>query len=293
MATMKGSERAKLPDSAFAYIDSTGRRRLPINDEAHVRNALARFNQVAFEDDATRERARSRLLKAAKKHGIVPVGFIDGQLRSERVRATGGHAPLPTGSLTLLLTDIEGSTALLSRLGDRYGDLLRDVRGILRQAVVGAGGWEVDARADEYFAVFKWAGDAVHSAVDFQRALAERTWPERVAVKVRVGIHSGRPTLTDTGYIGLSVHTAARVCSAAHGTQILVSSTTRAAARGSLRPGVGFHSLGRFRLAGLAQGQTLFQVEADGLPTDFPPPRADASRSTRSAPAVTPATGRR
>ena len=84
MARLDSTKRADLPNSAFAYVDARGRRRLPINDEAHVRNALARFGQVRFEDEAARERARKRLLNAAKKYGIVPVGFITGQLQSER-----------------------------------------------------------------------------------------------------------------------------------------------------------------------------------------------------------------
>src|SRR5918992_2695084 len=120
MADLRQSERAKLPDSAFAYIDSTGKRRLPIHDEAHVRNALARFNRVLFEDDAARDRARNRLLRAAKRHGIVPVGFIDGQIRPER--------RLPTGRVALLFADIEGSTELLTDLGDRYPPLLTQLR---------------------------------------------------------------------------------------------------------------------------------------------------------------------
>src|SRR5438128_6599585 len=99
MPQLDGKARAELPDSAFAYIDSRGRRRLPINDEAHVRNALARFNQVAFEDDAARERARKRLLNAAKKYGIVPVGFITGQLRSERTHATAGRLVIELGRM--------------------------------------------------------------------------------------------------------------------------------------------------------------------------------------------------
>ena len=99
MPDLRSRERAKLPDSAFAYIDSAGKRRLPINDEAHVRNALARFDRVIFEDDAARARARTRLLKAAKRYGIVPVGFIDGQLRPK----------LPSGQVTLLFSDIERS----------------------------------------------------------------------------------------------------------------------------------------------------------------------------------------
>lgn len=105
MPKLTARERARLPDSAFAYIDAQGRRRLPIHDEVHVRNALARFTRVSFEDDATRDAARKRLLKAAKKYGIVPVGFIDGQLKSERLNAETRSgsidaASLPTGFVT-------------------------------------------------------------------------------------------------------------------------------------------------------------------------------------------------
>src|SRR5581483_3033206 len=100
MARLTPSARAKLPDSAFAYIDASGARRLPINDAAHVRAALARFNQVSFEDEAARDRARLRLLRAAQKHGVAPIGFISAQLQPQR--------RLPTGRVTFLLTDIEG-----------------------------------------------------------------------------------------------------------------------------------------------------------------------------------------
>ena len=104
---LDAATRAKLPDRAFAYIDSQGRRRLPIHDASHVRNALARFRRVAFEDDAARERARVRLLRAAQKQRIVPVGFIAGELEVERRRARGDGGPLvamPTGFVTMLLT---------------------------------------------------------------------------------------------------------------------------------------------------------------------------------------------
>src|SRR2546425_9249291 len=97
MPRLKTSKRSRLPDRAFAYIDSRGRRRLPVHDEAHVRNALARFNQVGFEDEAARERTRTRLLNAAKKYGIVPVGFITGQLQSERSNATAGRLVIELG----------------------------------------------------------------------------------------------------------------------------------------------------------------------------------------------------
>ncbi len=280
MARLSATERANLPDSAFAYIDSSGRRRLPINDEAHVRNALGRFERVSFEDDAARERARTGLLNAAKKYGIVPVGFITGQLQSERRHAAPEAPTLPTGFVTFLLTDIEDSTALLTQLGDRYADLLKDVRAIVRKAVRKAGGHEVDVRADEYFAVFERTVPAIEAAVSVQRTLSERAWPDDLECRLRAGIHSGRPTLTETGYIGLSVHTAARVCSTAHGGQIVVSGEAKAAMKGSVPAGVRFHSLGRHRLAGLTRAEALFQVEADGLLADFPPLRTEAASST-------------
>src|SRR5438034_4675089 len=173
MPRLKTSKRSRLPDRAFAYIDSRGRRRLPVHDKAHVRNALARFNQVAFEDDAARERARTRLLNAAKKYRIVPVGFITGQLQSERQQIPAG---LPQGFVTLLMTDIEGSTVLLRELGDRYGALLKSVRAVLRRAVQRSRGREIDARADEFFAVFAQPTAALEAAVAMQRELGSRAW---------------------------------------------------------------------------------------------------------------------
>jgi class 3 adenylate cyclase len=156
MPPLGATERAKLPDSAFAYIDSHGKRRLPIHDAAHVRNALARFSQVAFEDEGARDKARTRLLRAAKKHEIVPIGFVSAQLLPQR--------KLPKGQVTFLLTDIEGSTELLGRLDDRYAPVLADVRRLMRAAVRRVGGREVDARADELFAVFEQAPAAVESS---------------------------------------------------------------------------------------------------------------------------------
>jgi class 3 adenylate cyclase len=270
LARLKPRKRADLPDRAFAYVDSAGRRRLPIHDKAHVRNALARFNQVAFEDHAAREGARRRLLNAAKKYRIVPVGFITGQLQSERQAVPAG---LPRGFVTLLMTDIEGSTGLLRELGNRYGAVLKSVRAVLRRAVQRSSGREIDARADEFFAVFPEPRAALEAAVAIQRELGNRAWSDGIEVRVRVGIHSGRPRLTDSGYIGLAVHTTARVCSTAHGGQIVVSAATRAAVVASLPSGMRFRSLGRHRLAGLPEAEALFQLQAEGLRASFPPLR--------------------
>ena len=386
MSQLSSNKRKRLPKTAFAYVDSRGRKRLPIHDESHVRNALARFNQVAFEDETAKERARKRLLTAARKYKIVPVGFVTGQLRSQMTEAAAGRLvielgqvgasgeferalrgalrdrtltvlhwsesagqyldgagrpaalpaedadravtlieregrkgqpmvalvhqravldhpdlvktvsaaarlavenerlrgrvdaqasearTLPTGQVTFLLSDMEGSTGLLDSLGDRYAALLGDVRAIIRSAVHRAGGREVDARADEFFGVFERAPAALEAALAIHRALRDRAWPDGLAVRVRIGIHRGRPSLTDAGYVGLAVHTVARICSAAHGGQILLSAPARAAMSRARPPGVRFRTLGSHRLRGLREPQTLSQAEVADLPAKFPPP---------------------
>jgi class 3 adenylate cyclase len=388
MPQLDGKSRAQLPDSAFAYVDSRGRRRLPINDEAHVRNALARFNQTSFEDEASRDRVRTRLLKAAKKYGIVPIGFMTGQLRSQSRQAAAGQAvielggigtpeqleerlrtvlgdptlsvlywseslgayldgsgqaaslpgdadsrtatlldrlgrpmtalvhdravlkdpeltrtviatvklaienqwmhseiqarasevrTLPTGFVTFLFSDIEDSTGLVRHLGDRYERFLGDVRRLLRAAIAAAGGREVEIRADEMFAVFEQARPAVEAAVAIQRNVLARSWPDGRPVKIRIGIHAGRPTLTDTGYLGLAVHTAARICFASHGGQILMSRAVVEAVAAAKPTGVRFKDLGLHQFHGLPEPESLFQLEAADLPATFPPPRTLAT----------------
>ena len=388
MTQLDEKARARLPDSAFAYIDSRGGRRLPINDEAHVRNALSRFNQVRFENEAARDRARTRLLKAAKKYGIVPIGFMSGQLRTQSRQAAAGkavielgglgtpaqleerlrtvlgdptlivlywsesvsayldgtgqaavlpgdgegravtllerrgqpmtalvHDPavlndpdlarsvtaavklamenewmhgeiqaratevrtLPTGYLTFLFTDIEDSSGLVRRLGDAYDAFLADVRHLLRGAVLAAGGREVETRADEMFAVFEQPVAALEAALAIQRKVRARTWPGGVEVRIRIGLHAGRPTLTDTGYIGLAIHTAARICFASHGGQILLSGAVRESVADAAPAGVSFKDLGLHQFHGLPAPEALFQVESADLQSKFPPPRALAS----------------
>ena len=266
MPPLRARERAQLPDSAFAYIDSRGRRRLPIHDASHVRNALARFSQVAFEDEAARDRARSRLLRAAKKHGIMPIGFISSQLQPQR--------KLPTGDVTFLLTDIEGSTELLASLRDEYGPLLADLRRLVSAEVQKAGGRVASARGDDVFAAFARAPAAVEAALCIQRAMRARDWPHGSDVCLRIGLHRGRPQLTDTGYVGLSVHAAARICFSAHGDQIVLSSAVEAAAQDSLPDGVKLKSIGAWRFRGLPEPLMMFQAEAPDLRHDFPPLRS-------------------
>jgi class 3 adenylate cyclase len=265
MPSLGAKERSGLPNSAFAYVDSTGRRVLPIHDEAHVRNAIARFGRVHFEDDLSRDQARMRLLKAAKKHGIMPLGFVSGQFRPEQ--------KLPTGRVTFLLADIEGSTGLLHQLGDGYGDALVQLRRLLRTAVRAAGGREIDARGDEYFGVFERADGAVNAAIAIQLALRDHPWPEGVAFRMRIGLHTGRASLNETGYVGMAVHTVARVCTSGHGGQIVVTAAARDALTGPVPEDVRMISLGTWRLNGLPGATELFQVHAGDLVADFPPPR--------------------
>ena len=275
MPRLDPSERAALPDRAFAYIDSSGRRRLPIHDPAHVRNALVRFGQVAFEDERAREQALMRLLNAAKKFKIVPVGFIAGQLQTERQLGRRPEQPvqLPSGFVTMLMTDIEGSTALVQHLGGRYRELIDEVWAILRRSVADAGGHEVEARADEFFAAFEAPRCAVDAAIAVQRELLGRTWVDDLDVRVRIGIHSGYPTSTETNYIGMDVNTASRICAVGHGGQVVVSANTREGVKASVPEGVSFKALGSHRLRGLPEAVSLYQVAAKGIPTRFPPLR--------------------
>jgi class 3 adenylate cyclase len=270
VATLDAKKRASLPNSDFAYIDSKGNRRLPINDEAHVRNALSRFNQVRFESEEARERAFRRLLKAATDYGIAPIGFVTRQLR--RARASD-PTELPSGAVTLLLTDIEGSTQLVQDLGEKYPPVLDRVRAMIRDAVGGRNGYEVDSRADEFFAVFADAGDGVAAAIEIQRAMHDAKWPGTHRVRVRIGLNSGSPAVTDTGYVGLPVNVMARVCNAGHGGQILLTNATREELGSSAGADIQLESLGAFRLQGLPELETLFQVKGPGLTEEFPPLR--------------------
>lgn len=269
MARLSSNERAGLADRAFAYVDSQGDRRLPIHDAAHVRNALARFGQVRFEDDAARERARARLLQAARRFRIVPIGFIASEL-GHRPAATG---TLPSGFVTMLMTDVEGSTALVQQFGARFGGLIDDVWGALRAAVGESGGIEVEARADEFFAVFEAPRAAVDAAIAIQRRLPELAFLDGARVRVRIGVHSGYPTTTGGNYVGLDVNTTSRITALGHGGQIVASANTREAVRSTGAAGVRFVALGPHSLRGIPDPVALFQIGSKGLAARFPPLR--------------------
>jgi class 3 adenylate cyclase len=177
---------------------------------------------------------------------------------------------LPSGTVTFLFSDIEGSTRLLERLGDRYGDVHRDHRRILRERLSEAGGQEIDTQGDAFFFSFPRAKDAVSGAVQAQRALAEHEWPERAEVKVRMGLHTGEPTVGEEGYLGMDVVRAARICSAGHGGQILLSETTRALVGNNVPEGVSIRDLGQAHLKDI-QHERIYELALADQPTEFPP----------------------
>jgi predicted ATPase/class 3 adenylate cyclase len=178
---------------------------------------------------------------------------------------------LPTGIVTFLFTDIEGSTELVRGLGDRYPAVLARHSELLRGAVSGQGGTEFGTEGDALFTVFVSPAAAVRAAVDAQRALLAESWPDDHPVRVRIGIHTGEGHLGGEDYVGIDVHRAARVASAGHGGQILLSDATRALVEQALPDGVHLKDLGTYRLKGLAGPERIHQVLVEGLPATFPP----------------------
>jgi predicted ATPase/class 3 adenylate cyclase len=177
----------------------------------------------------------------------------------------------------MLFTDIVGSTRLLQQLGETYRAVITDHHRLLRQAIL-PHGHEVEDRGDGLFAVFGRAVDALNAAVAAQRAVAVHPWPDRAAVQVRVGLHTGDPALVGTNYVGLDVHRAARLCEAGHGGQILLSAATRELVDRTPPDGVTLRDLGEHRLRDLLRPERIFQAVVPGLPADFPPPRAVNAR---------------
>src|SRR6266702_292075 len=178
---------------------------------------------------------------------------------------------LPTGTVTLLFTDIEGSTLLLQQLGECYAEMLATCRQLLRATLQQWNGFEVDTQGDAFFVAFARASDAVSAAVDMQRALANHDWPSGAEVSLRIGLHTGEPTRTAEGYVGLDVHHAARIMSVGHGGQVLLSQTTRDLVEHALPEDVSLEDLGVHRLKDLQHPSHLFQLVIAGLPAGFLP----------------------
>jgi predicted ATPase/class 3 adenylate cyclase len=179
-------------------------------------------------------------------------------------------AELPSGTVTFLFSDVEGSTRLLTRLGDRYGEVLGEHQRLLRAAFDEHRGREVHTEGDGFFVAFARASDAIAAAVGAQRSLASQRWPEGVDVRVRMGVHTGEAKVRLDDYVGLDVHRAARICAAGHGGQVLISSSTRELVADELPGDVALRDLGEHRLKDLDRPEHLFQLVVGDLPADFP-----------------------
>ena len=177
---------------------------------------------------------------------------------------------LPTGIVTFLFTDIEGSTRLLQALGEGYAEVLAEQRRLLRTAFKERDSHEIDTAGDGLFVAFHRATQAVEAAFEAQRAIASHSWPENAPVRVRMGLHTGEAVLTDEGYVGLDVHRSARICSAGHGGQILLSQVTRVLIENDLPEGVSLRDLGEHRLKDLQHPEQVFQLLHPDLSQDFP-----------------------
>ena len=180
---------------------------------------------------------------------------------------------VPSVPLTLLFTDIEGSTRLARTLGDRFGEALETHNRILRNAFAAHGGTEVDSAGDGFFVVFERAREAVAAAVEAQRALAAEPWDAGAPVKVRMGIHTGEVTVSGERYRGIAVHRAARISAVAQGGQIVISQSTQTMVEdaGTIVPNLSYLDLGDHRIKDFDRPVRLYQLVAPGLTGRFPP----------------------
>jgi YVTN family beta-propeller protein len=189
-------------------------------------------------------------------------------------------AELPSGAVTFVFTDIEGSTRLVRQLRDRYGEVLAEHQRLLREAFSKHNGHEIDTQGDAFFYAFGSAYEAVQAAAEGQQALNDHVWPEHTAVRVRIGIHSARATPVEGRYTGLAVHRASRICSAGHGGQVLVSQATQSLLEDEEEElAASLVDLGEHRLKDIERPVRLYQVAVPGLLSQFPPPRGEAPPS--------------
>ena len=200
-------------------------------------------------------------------------------------------APKSPGAVTFVFTDIEGSTQLLDRLGADYAAVLTQHHEILRKAIAEFNGHEVDTQGDAFFITFAQAFDAAHFAVETQRRLASHQWPQGEVVRVRMGLHTGEPMITSTGYVGVDVHRAARIGDSGHGGQVLLSDATRQLVANDLPASVTVRELGDYRLKDMKFPVPIYQLVIDGLPAEFPPLRIKLTGSEPPAPGEPPFKG--
>jgi class 3 adenylate cyclase len=259
--------------AARAYLDGRGRLVEPAASEGRAIRLVERDGSplAAIDHDAVLS-DEPELLKSVAAALALSVDrtrletMVSAQIADSR--------DLPSGRVTLLYSDIEGSTGLLDRLGPRYADLLAEQRRILRGITLEHGGREFDSRADEFFAAFPAGSSPAAAAVAIQRRLRDHAWPDGAAVRVRLGLHTGEPEIGDEGYVGMDIHHAVRLASAGHGGQILVSASARDAMAAEFQGELSLRSIGEFELRGIPGSHEILQLLVPDLPADFPPLRA-------------------
>jgi class 3 adenylate cyclase len=257
--------------SASAYLDIEGQRvALPTDTDSRTVTRidrdgvphLALVHDMAWLDEIG-------LIESLGSAVRLAVRTADMQ---DELRVRGGdRASLPRGEVTFLFGDIEGSTALLESLGEPYGELLHGLRGVASSIAEAHGGRLVDASGDEVFLAFPEASAGVGAALELNQRLKATAWPGGAVVRVRVGLHTGRPEVTESGYVGLDVHRGARIMAIAHGGQILASAATVAGSDWS--DSVTIRPLGLYALRGLSEPLALVEIESAEAGGAFPPPR--------------------
>jgi class 3 adenylate cyclase len=190
-------------------------------------------------------------------------------------------ATLPSGTVTFVFTDIEGSTGLLKRLGERYSGLIAEHRRIVREAFGAHGGVEIDMQGDSFFFAFARARDAVTAAVEAQRAHAAQAWPDGETVRVRMGLHTGEPAVEGEGYLGVDVVRTARLCATGQGGHVLLSEATRALIGSSLPEGVSVHALGERRLKDIDEPERVYELAIEGVEQPEPEPETPVAAKSK------------
>ncbi|MCI0555777.1 MAG: hypothetical protein L0287_32930, partial [Anaerolineae bacterium] len=216
--------------------------------------------------------------------------LYDGLLKGAKtpLRTTAAQ---PSGTITFLFTDIEGSTRLLEKMGSQYAVALSEHHEIMRTSVQKWNGHEVDTQGDSFFVTFTRAIDAVQCAAEAQRTLSSHSWPQTESLRVRMGLHTGEPLIASTGYVGMDVHRAARIGDAGHGGQILLSQTTRELVIQDLPQGMMIRDLGEHRLKDMKYPTPIYQLVVEGLPVEFAPIRTKFTGTESPTPGEAPFKG--
>jgi predicted ATPase/class 3 adenylate cyclase/ATP/maltotriose-dependent transcriptional regulator MalT len=285
------------PKTVEVHLSNTYRK-LGIQSRSDLRDALGAPEEASPPEPSSEPGPSARSREWWRSSGVRGASAGAGEAALRRylsgrpVEAQPILDGLPAGMVTFLFTDIEGSTRLLEELGETYRRLLSEHHELIRSTAGRRGGHVLNVQGDAFFLAFGNAADAVAAAVEAQRTIQSRPWPGSRPLRVRMGLHSGEQTPTEEGYVGLDVHRGARICSAGHGGQVLLSEATRALVAEELPEGVTVTELGEHRLKDLTRPERLHQLVVEGLPREFPSLRTLEGKPTNLPIQPTPLVGR-